>query len=184
MIGMKFSDSQFVFREPVSPVRLKIVVGGDFCPGEAGAALVRDGRAAHVFAPLAPFLDDADWRLVQFETPLPAAAAPIPKTGPNLIAAPETADILRGRFDVALLANNHVGDHGPQGVLDTIRELQSRGFRTVGAGPDLAAAEAPLELRGCRDAGRRAPAPPPGAPRRRTFGRGFAPSRRRPPRRP
>ena len=64
MIGMKFSDSQFVFREPVSPVRLKIAVGGDFCPGEAGAALVRDGRAAQVFAPLAPFLDDADWRLI------------------------------------------------------------------------------------------------------------------------
>ena len=140
----------FSFREPVSPVRLKIAVGGDFCPGEVGAALVREGRAAEVFAPVAPFLDDADWRLVQFETPLPKAAAPIPKTGPNLISSPETADILRGCFDVALLANNHIGDHGPQGVLDTIRELHNRGFRTVGAGTNLAEAEAPLELK-CRD---------------------------------
>ncbi len=146
MNGMKFNDNRFVLREPVSPTRLKIVVGGDFCPGDAGAALVRDGRASEVFAPLAPSLDDADWRLVQFETPIPVAAAPIPKTGPNLIAAPETTDILRGRFDVALLANNHVGDHGPQGVLDTVRELRDRGFRTVGAGANLAEAEAPLEL--------------------------------------
>ena len=147
---MKANNGLFPLRAPISPVRLKIAIGGDFCPGEVGATIVREGRAAEVFAPVAPFLDDADWRLVQFETPLPKAAAPIPKTGPNLTSTPETADILRGRFDIALLANNHTGDHGPQGVLDTIRELRDRGFRTVGAGANLAEAEAPLELE-CRD---------------------------------
>ncbi len=144
--NMNANNGAFRFREPVSPVRMKIAVGGDFCPGDYGAEVVREGRAAEVFAPVASFLEDADWRLVQFETPLPDAVAPIPKTGPNLISAPETTDILRGRFDVALLANNHIGDHGPQGVLDTIRELRERGFRTVGAGATLAEAEAPLDL--------------------------------------
>lgn len=133
-------------RPAVSPVRLRIAVGGDVCPGPLGSALAREGKAADVFAPLAPFLRDADLRLVQFETPLPSAPSPIAKTGPALASAPESADTLRGLFDVALLANNHVGDHGPQGVLDTIRELRSRGLRTVGAGAGLEEAAAPLRL--------------------------------------
>lgn len=134
------------FRKPVSPVRLRIAVGGDLCPGPHGATIVREGRTSAVFAPLAPFLADSDLRIVQFESPLPAALAPIPKSGPNLASAPESAEILRGYFDVALLANNHIGDHGPQGVLDTIRELRSRGFATVGAGANRSEAVAPLRL--------------------------------------
>ena len=53
---------------------------------------------------------------------------------------------MRGVFDVALLANNHIGDHGPAGVLDTIRELRARGFATVGAGASRSEAEAPLRI--------------------------------------
>lgn len=134
------------FRKPISPARFRIAVGGDICPGPYGSELARRGRAAEIFAPLAPFLDDADLRILQFESPLPAALAPIPKTGPNIASTPETADILKDRFDVALLANNHIGDHGPQGVLDTIRELHARGIATVGAGANRAEAEAPLRI--------------------------------------
>ena len=135
----------FILRDPISPVRLRIAVGGDVCPGPHGSALAGEGRAADIFAPLAPFLADADLRLVQFETPLVTKETPIPKTGPNLTSSPESADILRGVFDVALLANNHTGDHGPAAVLDTIRELRSRGIATVGAGANLAEAAAPLD---------------------------------------
>ena len=140
------TTTAFPLRDPVSPVRLKIAMGGDFCPGPHGSRLAREGRGAEVLSALAPFLSDADVRMVQFETPLPAVEAPIPKTGPNLVSSPETADILRGIFDVALLANNHVGDHGPQGALDTLRELAARGIRTVGAGASLDEAAAPLRL--------------------------------------
>ena len=136
----------FEFRRPVSPVKLRLAVAGDICPGPHGSALARGGRAASVLAPLRPFLADCNLRLVQFETPLARESAPIPKTGPNLISAPESADILRGVFDVALLANNHVGDQGPKAVLETIRELEARGIRTVGAGADLAGAAAPLRI--------------------------------------
>ncbi|MBR1609216.1 MAG: CapA family protein, partial [Kiritimatiellae bacterium] len=98
------------FRDPVSPVRFRIAVAGDFCPGPNGSRAAAGGRASGVLAPLAPFLSDADLRLVQFETPLAPSPSPIPKTGPNLLSAPESAEVLRGLFDVALLANNHVGD--------------------------------------------------------------------------
>ena len=139
-------------RPPVSPIRLRVAIGGDFCPGPHGSELAAAGRAGAVLAPIAPFLADADVRLVQFETPLVETASPIPKTGPNLASSPETATVLDGLFDVALLANNHVGDHGPDAVLRTVRELQRRHVATVGAGANLAEAAKPLllERRGLR----------------------------------
>ena len=133
-------------REPVSPVRLRVAMAGDFCPGTYGSSLARDGHAPEVFATLAPFLSDCDLRIIQFETPLTRTPAPIPKTGPNLISSPECADMLQGFFDVALLANNHIGDHGHAAVLETIRELRSRGVATVGAGANIDEAAAPLRL--------------------------------------
>ena len=139
-------DNILSLREPLSPVRFRVAIAGDFSPGFHGSLLVQEGRASDVLAPLAPFLSDCDLRIVQFETPLARTASPIPKTGPNLMSAPETADILHGLFDVTLLANNHIGDQGPAAVLETIRELNARGFATVGAGANLKEAAAPLRL--------------------------------------
>ena len=140
------ADSVLSLRIQVSPVRFRVAVAGDFCPGSCGNSLALEGSADVVLAPLAPFLSDCDLRLVQFETPLTRTPAPIPKTGPNLVSAPETADILRGLFNVALLANNHIGDQGPAAVLETIRELNARGMATVGAGANLDEAAAPLRM--------------------------------------
>lgn len=146
-IPMNLGQSmQLQSRNPVSDVRLRVAVGGDFCPGPRGAELAAAGRLGEVLSPLAEFLSDADLRMVQFETPIVSDASPIPKTGPNLASAPETVEALRGLFDVALLANNHVGDHGPAAVLRTVRELRSRGFAAVGAGANLDEAAKPLEI--------------------------------------
>jgi poly-gamma-glutamate capsule biosynthesis protein CapA/YwtB (metallophosphatase superfamily) len=40
-------------------------------------------------------------------------------------------------LDVLNLANNHVGDYGPEATLDTVRSVQRLGMKAVGAGPDL-----------------------------------------------
>ena len=44
------------------------------------------------------------------------------------------------------LANNHVGDAGPRGVIDTIEAVEGAGMTTLGAGADAASAEEPLFL--------------------------------------
>ena len=46
------------------------------------------------------------------------------------------------------LANNHVLDFGPDALQDTLEHLQAAGVAAVGAGPDDAAARAPVTLRG------------------------------------
>lgn len=68
-------------------------------------------------------------------------------------SSPAFSDFLKvGRRNIAVLANNHILDCGPEGVAGTIRALTERGFGTVGAGADAEQACAPhvVELDGWR----------------------------------
>lgn len=47
-------------------------------------------------------------------------------------------------FDLLSVANNHLGDFGNAAIVETLDTLDDAGFRTVGAGPDLAKAGEPL----------------------------------------
>ena len=135
------------FREPEGGTRFRMVIAGDVCPCREGEKIVAEGRSAGLFAKVAPFLNEADLRVVQWETPLCEPENPIPKSGPNLYALPSSAELAAaGGFEVALLANNHAGDYGPEMLLQTIDVLNRRGIRTVGAGANLEEAEKPLTL--------------------------------------
>lgn len=135
------------FREPEGGTRFRMVIAGDVCPCREGEKIVAEGRSAGLFAKVAPFLNEADLRVVQWETPLCEPENPIPKSGPNLYALPSSAELVAaGGFEVALLANNHTGDYGPGMLLQTIDVLNRRGIRTVGAGANLEEAEKPLTL--------------------------------------
>jgi hypothetical protein len=63
----------------------------------------------------------------------------------ELEADPASALLLADAgFDVLSLANNHLGDAGPEGILDTVEAVESTGLKTVGAGTNLASAAQPL----------------------------------------
>jgi poly-gamma-glutamate capsule biosynthesis protein CapA/YwtB (metallophosphatase superfamily) len=47
-------------------------------------------------------------------------------------------------FNAVGLSNNHILDRGPEGLVDTLNNLQAAGIRTFGAGRDGAEAAAPL----------------------------------------
>ena len=121
-----------------------IVLAGDICPDGIGG-IGSSKNYAGVLAGVRDFIRGGDLRLVQWETPTAAKLAPIVKAGPNLNSKEETIEIITSAgFNVALLANNHTGDHGPDAVLETIEKLQKRGLKTVGAGKDLESARTPL----------------------------------------
>ena len=129
---------------------VRVVVAGDTCPQLFEASAVPDilsGRGPGILRGVAPFLDDADLRVVQWEVVLTDAETPIDKTGPNLKVPPACAALaVQGRFDVALLANNHAGDYGPETALATRAHLERRGVATVGMGADLQEAVRPLSI--------------------------------------
>ena len=53
------------------------------------------------------------------------------------------AGIARAGIDVASVASTHIGDGGPQGILQTIASLKKYGITPFGAGTNLAAARKP-----------------------------------------
>lgn len=127
--------------------KFSTVITGDCCPWENAIETIRSGHAAEILKPVKPFIDSADLKIIQFETPLTRTNTPIYKSGPNIKCPPECLDLVKaGSFNVALLANNHTGDHGPAVAIETIEHLNSAGIKTVGAGRNLAEAGSPLCL--------------------------------------
>jgi poly-gamma-glutamate capsule biosynthesis protein CapA/YwtB (metallophosphatase superfamily) len=91
-------------------------------------------------------LRGSDLTLGNLESPL--TSRPHVSPNPNeLIAEPRAAGLLAAAgFDVLALANNHSGDAGPEGVIDTLDALATHGLIGVGAGPDLVAAQASVKV--------------------------------------
>ncbi|MGH2375704.1 MAG: CapA family protein, partial [bacterium] len=107
--------------------------------------MVRGGRSpgsARVWEIFA----EADLVFVNLECPLTTHGAPSDKhvafrSDPALAPELRTAGI-----DVVTLANNHMFDHGREGMDDTLDALRGAGIAAVGAGRNLTAALTPAVL--------------------------------------
>ncbi len=117
---------------------LKILFTGDICfeaQHEMNAEL-----AKKVLAPMREILSAADLRVMNLETPLAdeGVGAPIEKRGPAIIGRPENVGFLtEAGCDIAILANNHTGDYGPDALFSTIDILDRNKILHTGAGKDI-----------------------------------------------
>lgn len=142
---MRFQNQISQWRSPVGTTA-SVVVAGDICPRKAEKEIL-DGKSPEIFRGVLPFLDSADLRVVQWECVLGEFDTPIDKRGPNLQVPAGCVQLMTAiHTDVALLANNHVGDFGPAAALATKEVIEAKGIRTVGAGKDLDDAAKPLSL--------------------------------------
>jgi hypothetical protein len=100
-------------------------------------AAVRDSTAA------------ADFVMAVSATPITSVAEPWNRAKYySYSSRPESAGALaRAGVDAVSLANEHAFDRGPQGLSDTIVNLDAADVASVGAGLDRARAEQPLLLR-------------------------------------
>jgi len=142
---LTFKDGKEVFRQSQSKEKVEVLITGDCCPWDKAIAPVRAGKSSEILSGIKAVLDDCDLSVVQLETPLTNARTPIVKSGPNLKCPPECIDFVKAAgFDIAALANNHIGDFGTEPVMETIKMLEKNGIRTVGAGKNLDEAVRPL----------------------------------------
>lgn len=85
--------------------------------------------------------------VVNLETALTRGGVPWPRKEVRYRAAPEHAGFLSAAgIGCCSLANNHALDWSEPGLLDTLDALDALGIRRVGAGRNLAEAEAPAVL--------------------------------------
>jgi len=116
-----------------------------YCCGWEGEPLVSGHRTGEK-GQVARIFRDAELSMVNLESPEPDAfrhhSSGYVFTGdPALLQG-----LVNAGIDLAGLANNHLGNGGPQGVTDTIRHLDELGIAHAGAGTSQADARRPAWL--------------------------------------
>jgi poly-gamma-glutamate capsule biosynthesis protein CapA/YwtB (metallophosphatase superfamily) len=97
-----------------------------------------------------PVLQQADLRLINLECALTSTTERW--TGDMFKpfffrSAPRNVETLKvANIDFACLANNHIGDFGIDGLLETVKTLDDAAISHAGAGANIAAARAPARL--------------------------------------
>lgn len=85
-----------------------------------------------------------DARIANLETAVTAQGRPWPRKEIHYRMNPDhLACLAAARFDVCVLANNHILDWGEDGFSDTLSSLRHAGFATAGAGRNHIEAAAP-----------------------------------------
>jgi poly-gamma-glutamate capsule biosynthesis protein CapA/YwtB (metallophosphatase superfamily) len=116
-----------------------------YCCSSFGWNLPRTKRTGDKGA-FRDLVEGADIAIANFENPAPNSfryhtTGTIFSADPALIKGLATAGI-----DWVGLANNHIGDAGGAGILQTIKNLKKNGIRSGGAGKDISAARTPSIL--------------------------------------
>jgi hypothetical protein len=113
-----------------------------YCCSSFGWELPRTKRTGDEGA-MRRLISGADIAIANFENPAPDR----PRwhtSGTVFTADPKLVDgLVDAGLDYVSLANNHIGDAGRAGILQTIRNLDERGLVTGGAGKNEAAARKP-----------------------------------------
>ena len=96
---------------------------------------------------LVPLFEEADIKMFNLETPVSSKASPDETKRYVFNAKPEEINLLtKLDVDLVFLANNHTMDYGYQGILETFKNLNSRGILFVGAGNNAEEAFSPKNL--------------------------------------
>ena len=142
----------FTACDPSDEKRLSIIAGGDCLldryNGKFTAKKSRDAR----WADLVRVAAGNDAFLINLETTVGTGGSPKSKRFVFRAPPDELGPLAKFPRPIVALANNHSLDYGPEGLLETIHELDRRGIAHVGAGKsrENSLASATLEKRGTR----------------------------------
>jgi len=130
------------------PLTLAIV--GDVMLGRLVNQVISQKGFGYPWGDVLPVLQQADLFLINLECTMTAHTQPWHDGEYKVFyfrAEPSVVDTLKiGGVAFAAVGNNHIGDFGAQGLLETLAVLDRAGIAHTGAGPNLAAARAPAVL--------------------------------------
>ena len=121
---------------------VSIIVTPDLCPIKRVDELCEANNFQGIYNDYLSVLENADYRIVNFEAPITGILDPIKKRGPNLFVSPKHVEHLKfANFNLLTLANNHIMDQGDIGFKETIKTLDKNNLEYVGAGNNLESAK-------------------------------------------
>lgn len=132
------SPTSTVVREEVADRRTVVIHGtGDVALDPDYIPRFRSEGYAVAFAGLGGLFRADDLTVINLECTPSNLGSPLPKEF-TFRCDPASLEVAaRHGVDVASLANNHGGDHGPEALLDGRRNLEAEGIAPVGVGADL-----------------------------------------------
>src|SRR5919201_548917 len=135
-------------RRPARPLRLALA-GDTMLRRRVADAITAEGPDALVADEVVAVAREADLFVLNLECCISERGERRRDPGkPFFFRAPPAAIRLLQTLgvDCVTLANNHALDYGVEALVDTLAHLRAAGIAYVGAGPDLAAARAPVTL--------------------------------------
>jgi poly-gamma-glutamate synthesis protein (capsule biosynthesis protein) len=120
---------------------ITVLIGGDVVPINRSLQYFKNGDVNQIFNDLIQEFKKSDFSIVNLECPLINKKTPILKSGPVLGVDSSCINGFReAHIDALNLANNHIMDHGSDGLMNTLSECAKAGILTVGSGNSLAEA--------------------------------------------
>lgn len=125
---------------------MKIFIGADLVPTEENFELFNVGDVkALVGEKIKNIMDECDYRIFNLELALTDKDTPIQKAGPNIAAPTSTVKGIKALgVDLLGVSNNHILDHGYEGLISTFSVLEKYGINYVGAGLSKEEAKKPF----------------------------------------
>jgi len=127
---------------PTGPAAVTVTAGGDVIGG-FGVSGVVGSMGSGLFRSIASFFKSSDFGFVNLESPLTYGGDQqgwkdvVIKGNPALAPA-----MAKSGINVVTMANNHAGDMGDSGLLDSFKYCKKAGITVVGAGKSLKTAQA------------------------------------------
>ena len=122
-----------------------ITVGGDICPAGKIESYFITSKLNEITGEIAEIFKKSDYVIANLECPLIKHKSPIEKDGPILGADYNCAKGLKAiGIDAVNLANNHILDHGDNGIKSTISSCINNDIEFFGASDNLRNASKPL----------------------------------------
>lgn len=122
---------------------IRLVAVGDICLGFDVKKTISEMGSNWLFEDVAPILSEGDIVFGNLECVIsnhPSAG----KLNTIAVRMSHAVGVVEAGFTVLNLANNHIMDVGPQGLMDTHRFLDSHGVSHIGTGINQQAARKPL----------------------------------------
>lgn len=118
---------------------MMILVAGDLVPTEINIELFNEADTQSLLGEgLNKLWNSSSFRICNLEVPLYDKNNPIFKSGPNLKAPKSTIKGIKALNPTLLsLANNHIMDHGVEGLSSTLQLLEENNIPYVGIGNSL-----------------------------------------------
>jgi Bacterial capsule synthesis protein PGA_cap len=132
---------------PPEPAAVTITSGGDVIGGFAVSGVVAS-MGSGLFESIAPYFEKSDFGFVNLESPLTSGGDAqgwkdvVIKGNPALAPA-----MAKSGMNVVTMANNHAGDMGDSGLLDSIKYCEKSDIAVVGVGRNLKEAQAGVVLK-------------------------------------